>query len=67
VDPQTYHYPAEPRGTDSATVDFIISPEISGEFLFRVQVDGAQSPLQLDEDELSPTYHRYIQPRRSIP
>ena len=67
VDPQTYHYPAEPRGTDSATVDFIISPDITGEYLFRVQVDGAQSPLQLDEDDSSLTYHRYIRPRRSIP
>jgi hypothetical protein len=67
VDPSAYHYPAEPRATVGDTVSFVISPDIAGEFLFRVQVDGAQSPLVLDEDELSPTYHRYVQPRRSIP
>lgn len=67
ADPTAYRYPAEPRTSDGDTVIFIISPDIAGEFLFRVQVDGAQSPLELDENELSPTYHRYVQPRRSIP
>jgi hypothetical protein len=67
ADPDAYRYPAEPRGADGDTVTFIISPDISGEFLFRVEVDGAQSPLLLDENEASPTYHRYVQPRRSIP
>ncbi len=67
IDPRTYRYPAEPRNAASATVDFIIGPDISGEYLFRVQVDGAQSALRMDDNELSPTYHRFIQPRRSIP
>ncbi|HHM04192.1 MAG TPA: DUF4255 domain-containing protein [Gammaproteobacteria bacterium] len=65
--PEAYRIPAEPRAADGDTLTFVISPDISGEFLFRVQVDGAQSPLVLDENEASPTYHRYVQPRRSIP
>lgn len=66
TDPESYRYPAEPRSTDTDTVSFVISPDITGEFLFRVQVDGAQSPLEMDENELSPSYHRYVQPRRTI-
>jgi hypothetical protein len=67
IDPQSYRYPAEPRTAVTDTVSFIISPDITGEFLFRVQVDGAQSPLEMEQNELSPNYHRYVQPRRSIP
>jgi hypothetical protein len=67
TDPESYRYPAEPRSVDTDTVNFVISPDITGEFLFRVQVDGAQSPLEMDENELSPSYHRYVQPRRNIP
>jgi len=66
-DPAAYRYPAETRTADGDTATFVISPDITGEFLFRVQVDGAQSPLVLDENELSPTYHRYVQPRRNVP
>ncbi|MFV2002822.1 MAG: DUF4255 domain-containing protein, partial [Paracoccaceae bacterium] len=66
TDPESYRYPAEPRTVDTDTVSFVISPDITGEFLFRVQVDGAQSPLEMDENELSPSYHRYVQPRRTI-
>ena len=67
VDPQAYHFPAEPRGADGDTLVFRIPDGMTGEFLFRVQVDGAQSPLELDENEASATYHRYIQPRRVVP
>lgn len=67
TDPESYRYPAEPRTADTDTVNFVISPDITGEYLFRVQVDGAQSPLEMDENELSPDYHRYVQPRRTIP
>lgn len=67
TDPHAYRYHAETRLADTDTVSFIISPDITGEFLFRVQVDGAQSPLEMELDELDPDYHRYIQPRRTIP
>lgn len=66
TEPESYRYPAEPRGADTDTMIFVITPGITGEFLFRVQVDGAQSPLEMDENELSPSYHRYVQPRRTI-
>jgi hypothetical protein len=67
ADPEAYRFPAEPRSSDGDSLVFRIPHDMSGEFLFRVQVDGAQSPLVLDEDDTSPTYHQYIQPRRSIP
>jgi hypothetical protein len=45
---QSYSSSAEPRTEDTDTVDFIFQEKLSGNFLVRVQVDGAESPLDID-------------------
>jgi Pvc16 N-terminal domain/IPT/TIG domain len=39
---------------------------LTGNFLLRVQVDGVQSPLTVDENEASPTYEQYISPKVTL-
>jgi hypothetical protein len=47
----------------STTLDFPIPSDFStGTFLLRVQVDGAESPLEVDTDSMSPTFNQYIAP-----
>jgi hypothetical protein len=38
----------------------------TGEFLLRVQIDGAESPLEADNNPASPTFNRYIGPKVTI-
>lgn len=52
---------------DTAKINFPISGVPAGEYLVRVQVDGAESSLEMDENEASPTYHKYIGPKVTIP
>lgn len=47
---RAYSSIAELRTEDTDTVDFIFQEKISGKFLVRVQVDGAESPLEIDEE-----------------
>ncbi len=46
---QAYSSIAEPRTEDTDTVEFLFQGKISGKFLVRVQVDGVESPLEIDE------------------
>jgi len=48
--------------TDSIT--FSLAEVVPGDYLLRVQVDGAESPLEIDPDPSNP---RYINPRVNIP
>jgi hypothetical protein len=54
--------PAGPTETD--TIKFKITGMAPADYLFRVQVDGAESPLEVDTD---PNNRRYIQPRKTVP
>jgi hypothetical protein len=38
----------------------------TGEFLLRVQVDGAESPLEVDTNPASPTFNQYTGPKVTI-
>jgi len=38
----------------------------TGTFLLRVQVDGAESPLEVDTNPASPTFNQYIGPKVTI-
>jgi hypothetical protein len=68
-----YRINAQPRDTDTDSVEFHISKEItnespvrlveSGNYLVRVRVDGAESPLVVNPDPSDP---RYIDPRVMI-
>jgi len=58
--------PAEPDETD--TLDFAISGVVSGKYIVRVQVDGAESSLDVDTNPLSPTFNQYTgTPQVTIP
>ena len=50
---------------DSITFD--ISVVGSGTYLLRIQVDGAESVLEIDRDENSPTFKQIIGPKVTIP
>ncbi|MFQ5603175.1 MAG: DUF4255 domain-containing protein [bacterium] len=45
----SYSFPAAPREQDSRTVNIPIRDVKNGLYLVRLQIDGAQSPLQVDE------------------
>ncbi|MFI5177527.1 MAG: DUF4255 domain-containing protein [Vicinamibacterales bacterium] len=54
--------PGDPPETD--TLVFPISGVAAGDYLVRVQVDGAESPLERDPDDTNPVY---IGPKVTIP
>jgi hypothetical protein len=61
-DAAPHNRPADPPETDTLT--FPISGVVAGDYLVRVQVDGAASPLESDADENNPLY---IGPKVTIP
>ena len=65
--PKAYTFFAEPQEADSASVTIPISGVKAGDYLVRVQVDGAESRLEVDQDPNSPTYNQYIGPKVTIP
>lgn len=52
--PVDYRFLAAERATDTTTIDIPISGVKTGNYFVRLQVDGAESPLELDP--LSPAY-----------
>jgi hypothetical protein len=68
-DPDGYSFLANTRTAVSNEVTFSIPENAvnSGDYLVRVQVDGAQSLLQRDTNAVSPTFNQYIRPRFSMP
>ena len=57
--------------TATASITFSLSGVEPGDYLLRVQVDGAESPLQVGYDPLVPSYDpsnpKYISPQVNIP
>jgi hypothetical protein len=49
---------------DTAAITFSLADVKAGDYLLRVQVDGAESPLAIDPDPNNP---RYISPRVNVP
>ncbi|MEK6321040.1 MAG: DUF4255 domain-containing protein [Acidobacteriota bacterium] len=52
---------------DTATIDFEIKGVPAGDYLVRTQVDGAESPLERDLNNASPTFNQFIGPQVTIP
>lgn len=69
TDPAGYSFMADTRSAAGNNVIFTIPDDVlnSGDFIVRVQVDGAQSVPVRDPDELSPTFNQYIEPRLTFP
>jgi hypothetical protein len=51
---------------ETTTVAFSLARVAPGDYLVRVQVDGAESPLAVDTDPYSPTFNQYNNPKVTI-
>lgn len=65
--PESYLFSARPRSGDGRTLRFVGEGVKAGDYLLRIQIDGAESTLQVDGDPNSPTFEQYIQPAIAIP
>jgi hypothetical protein len=65
--PAAYSFVARPRTADVNALTIPISDVRAGEYLVRVQVDGAESPLVVDGDPTSPTFNQFLGPLVTIP
>jgi hypothetical protein len=65
-EPTAYSFASEVREADSPEVRFRLQGIRVGTYLVRVQVDGAESLLEVDANPDSPTYEQYVRPRVTI-
>ena len=59
---KNYLFNAQPRNEDSETISFVVKNIRPGDYLVRVQIDGAESVLQVDRNRESSTFEQYIAP-----
>jgi hypothetical protein len=64
---RAYSFDAPPAQADTDSITFAIGGVLSGYYLARVQVDGAESALIVDTDQTSQTFNQYIGPQVPIP
>lgn len=55
-----------PGNDDTDTIDFTIVDVAAADYLVRVQVDGAESPLERDSNNASATFNQFIGPLVTI-
>ena len=60
---KAYSFTAWKRDEDTDSITISTNGVEPGDYLMRLQVDGAESPLEVDTDKNSPTFERYIGPR----
>ncbi len=65
-EPEAYVFEAQYREADTRSITVPIRQVQPGEYLVRVQVDGAESLLNVDTNSDSPTFEQYIGPRLVI-
>lgn len=66
TNPAAYLFESPPRRRDGTLITVPIKNVKPGEYLVRVQVDGAESLLTVDADPNSSTFNRYIEPKMVI-
>ena len=66
TNPEAYIFPAKPRKTETQLLNFFVREVKAGEYLIRVQVNGAESPLEIDEVQGSNTVGQYYKPKLTI-
>ena len=57
-----YIFNPNTRNEDTNVVVFPIHEVLGGEYLVRVQIDGAESPLEVDTNPESDRFEQYIGP-----
>ncbi|HUX85493.1 MAG TPA: DUF4255 domain-containing protein [Chloroflexota bacterium] len=67
VSPSAYSFVGPGRATDSASIVFSVTGIKAGDYLVRLQIDGAESPLVVDTNQNSPTFNQYVGPAVTIP
>lgn len=65
--PAAYSFVAAPRTADTSSITVPVSGVMAAEYLVRVQVDGAESPLVVDTVPSSPSFNQYVGPKVTIP
>ena len=63
---RSYSFHASSRDHDVNSIVIHVTDIEAGEYLVRVQVDGAQSPLIVDNNPVSPTFGQYSSPAVTI-
>lgn len=63
---RSYSFYTPSRDQDTDSINITLKNMEAGEYLVRVQVDGAESPLEVDTDQESPTFNQYIGPKITI-
>lgn len=63
AEPATYLVDVPPRTEESSELILPLHAIKPGEYLVRLVVDGAESPLGIDQDPDSPTFNWYDSPR----
>ncbi|WP_414569498.1 DUF4255 domain-containing protein [Nostoc sp. CCY 9925] len=65
---KSYSFQANSRNSDTKSIEFVIRDVNPGDYLVRVQVDGAESLPDVNTDSNSPNFNRYTgTPRLVIP
>ena len=64
---RSYSFHAPSRDQDVNSVIIHVTDIEAGDYMVRVQVEGAQSPLIVDNDPVSPTFGQYSSPAVTIP
>ncbi len=62
-EPATYMFKAPPRSEDTQNITVPINQVQSGQYLVRLHIDGAESPLEKDTNPDSPTFNWYVGPQ----
>jgi len=65
--PAAFSFVAGSRTTDANSITVAIAGVAAGDYLVRVQIDGAESLLQVDTNPASPTFNQFIGPKVTIP
>lgn len=60
--PEAYIFAVNSRSDDTSELVFSIRDVKKGEYLARIQIDGAESLLEVDTDPESQTFEQYVRP-----
>lgn len=63
---KTYIIRGERPTETTNTLTFLLNDILTGVYLVRVQIDGAESPLEVDTHSDSPTFEQYVGPTVAI-